>query len=44
MRLEYKYDAQGNWTECVVWSRLEPNPDFQRSNVERRQFTYYPGG
>jgi len=43
MRLEYKYDAQGNWTECLVWSRLEPNPDFHRSNVERRQFTYYPG-
>ena len=41
-RLEYKYDAQGNWTELVVWSRLEPNPNFQRSNVERRQFTYYP--
>ena len=41
-RLEYKYDAQGNWTERVVWSRLEPNPNFQRSNVERRQFTYYP--
>jgi len=40
-RFEYLYDAQGNWTECVVWSRLEPNPDFQRSNVERRAITYY---
>jgi len=41
-RFEYKYDAQGNWTERVVWSRLEPNPNYQRSNVERRQFTYHP--
>ncbi len=41
-RLAYKYDAHGNWTERVVWSRLEPNPKFQRSNIERRQFTYHP--
>jgi YD repeat-containing protein len=40
-RLEYRYDAQGNWTERVVWYRLEPNPDFQRSNVERRAITYH---
>jgi hypothetical protein len=39
---EYRYDAHGNWTERVVWNRLEPNPDFQRSNVERRAITYYP--
>jgi hypothetical protein len=41
LRLEYKYDAQGNWTERVVWSRLEPQPDFQPSNVERREIAYY---
>ena len=43
-RFEYTYDAQGNWTERVVGSRLEPNPNFQRSNVERRQLSYYRGG
>jgi hypothetical protein len=41
VRFEYSYDAQGNWTERVVWSRLEPNPNFERSNVERREITYY---
>ena len=40
-RFVYHYDAQGNWTERVVWYRLEPNPDFQRSNVERRTITYH---
>ena len=39
-RYVYKYDAKGNWTEREVWS-LEPNKDPQRSNVERRQITYY---
>jgi hypothetical protein len=42
-RFEYRYDAQGNWTERVVWSRLSPNPNFERSNVVRREITYYPG-
>ena len=42
-RFEYQYDAEGNWTERVVWSRLEPNPDFQRSNIERREISYYIG-
>ncbi len=41
IRYEYAYDALGNWTERVVWSRYEPNPDFQRSNVERREISYY---
>ena len=40
-RFEYRYDAQGNWTERVVWSRREPNPDFQRSSVERREISYH---
>jgi len=43
VRFEYRYDEQRNWTERVVWSRLEPNPDFQRSNVERREVVYYAG-
>jgi hypothetical protein len=40
-RFEYQYDGEGNWTERVVWSRLEPNPNFQRSNVERREISYH---
>jgi hypothetical protein len=40
-RLEYRYDEQGNWTERVVSYRLEPNPDFQCSNIERRTITYH---
>jgi hypothetical protein len=40
-RLEYQYDEQGNWTERVVWSRLEPNPNFERRNVERREIIYH---
>jgi YD repeat-containing protein len=40
-RFEYRYDTHGNWTERVVWSRLEPNPNFERSNIERRRITYY---
>lgn len=43
VRFEYRYDAQGNWTERVVWSRWEANPNFERSNVERREITYYAG-
>jgi hypothetical protein len=42
-RFEYAYDAEGNWTEKVLWSRLEPNPNFQLSNMERREITYFTG-
>jgi hypothetical protein len=41
MRFEYEYDAQGNWTERVVWLRPEPNPNFERSNATRREIGYY---
>jgi YD repeat-containing protein len=41
VRYEYKYDSHGNWTERVVSMRYETNPDFQRSNVERREIAYY---
>jgi uncharacterized protein RhaS with RHS repeats len=41
VRFEYMYDPQGNWLERVVWSRLEPNPNFERSNITRREITYY---
>jgi hypothetical protein len=40
-RLEYRYDAQGNWTERIVSFRPESEPDFQRSNIERRAITYH---
>jgi YD repeat-containing protein len=41
VRFDYKYDKNGNWTERVVTVRYESNPDFQRSNIERREITYY---
>jgi hypothetical protein len=41
VRMEYQYDREGNWTERIVSSRMDPNPNFERSNVERRQITYY---
>ena len=40
-RLDYVYDSHGNWTEKVVSGRLEPNPNFQLSNIERRAIEYY---
>jgi hypothetical protein len=40
-RLEYLYDAHGNWIERIVSFRSESSPDFQRSNIERRTITYY---
>jgi hypothetical protein len=43
VRFEYRYDAQGNWTERVACSRLQPNPSFERSNIVRREITYYAG-
>ena len=43
VRFEYQYDSYGNWTERIVWSRMEPNTDERRSNVERRAVEYYTG-
>ncbi len=40
-RYSYTYDSRGNWTERVVWIIFPPDKDFRRSNVERRQITYY---
>jgi hypothetical protein len=40
-RFDYTYDARGNWTERVFSGRLGSNPNFERSNVERRAITYY---
>jgi YD repeat-containing protein len=41
VRFEYQYDEQGNWTEQVVSTRPEPNPNFQRQNIQRRVLTYW---
>lgn len=38
---EYQYDPYGNWTERIVWQRMEPNADERPSNIERRKITYY---
>ena len=40
-RTEYVYDAHGNWTECIRWVKVMPNPDFERSKMERREIEYY---
>ena len=41
VRFEYRYDAHGNWTERVVWQRMEPDADERRSSIERRTIDYY---
>jgi hypothetical protein len=41
VRFEYRYDAHGNWTERIVWQRMEPNADERPSNIERRTIAYY---
>jgi YD repeat-containing protein len=43
VRFEYRWDERGNWTERTVWMRTGPDRDFERSNIERREITYYPG-
>ncbi len=40
-RLEYRYDDHGNWTERIVSIRSESEPDYQRSNIQRRVITYH---
>jgi len=40
-RYDYQYDAHGNWTERVGSYRIGSQPEFQRSNIERRTITYY---
>jgi hypothetical protein len=41
VRFDYQYDAHGNWTERIVWQRMEPGTDERPSNVERRAMAYY---
>jgi YD repeat-containing protein len=40
-RFDYVYDAHGNWTEKVAWTRLDESSPFQRSSIERRVITYF---
>jgi hypothetical protein len=40
-RYDYQYDSHGNWTERVGSYRIGSQPEFQRSNIERRTITYY---
>jgi hypothetical protein len=40
-RNAYRYDDHGNWTERVRSVRLEQNPEFQPTNIERRIISYY---
>jgi len=40
-RFEYQYDARGNWTERIVWLRMEPNTDERPSSLERRTIVYF---
>ena len=41
IRFEHTLDDRGNWTERIVSNRLEPDGEFRRSNVERREITYW---
>jgi hypothetical protein len=40
-RYVYKYDVEENWTEREVWTNFQPGGDLKRSNIERREITYY---
>jgi YD repeat-containing protein len=40
-RMEYVYDAHGNWIERVCSYCDNASGDFRRTNIERRTFTYY---
>ena len=40
-RYDYQYDSHGNWTERVGSYRIGSQPEFRRSNIERRTITYY---
>ena len=39
---DYQYDAHGNWIERITWSAAQNSSALQRSNIERRQISYYP--
>jgi hypothetical protein len=39
---DYQYDAHGNWIERITSSAAQNSSALQRSNVERRQISYYP--
>ncbi len=37
----YRYDAQGNWIERVVWARTGLQVEFARASLDRRNIAYY---
>jgi hypothetical protein len=39
---EYQYAAHGNWIERITSSAAQNSSALQRSNIERRQISYYP--
>ena len=39
---DYQYDAHGNWIERITSSAAQNSSALQRSNIERRQISYYP--
>ena len=39
---DYQYDAHGNWIERITSSAAQNSSASQRSNIERRQISYYP--
>ena len=39
---DYQYDAYDNWTERIASSGSDNASPLQRSNVERREISYYP--
>ena len=40
-RFEYQYDSRGNWTERIAYHRTDIQPEYHRSNIERRTITYF---
>ncbi len=39
---DYQYDAHGNWIERIASFVAQNSSVLQRSNIERRQISYYP--
>jgi hypothetical protein len=39
---DYQYDAHGNWIKRITSSAAQNSSPSQRSNIERRQISYYP--
>lgn len=42
-RYDYQHDSRGNWIERIAAYRIGSQPEFRRSNIERRTITYHEG-